>query len=192
MRGYSTLWPVIVDCIVLHYMHICHLRIRASKINMSLARMDKLVKKLMSNPVSWWLVSLVEETGVRRENQTLHALEGPVNHKFVCTLEHRYLELGYFFPPIAWNKPMVRYVHPETLEISNQVIGLFNFDCIICPFNFYYIIIPINFDSVYIKMLLFSLVYTSMSNIYIYIYNLNVMLHIQVCKLLNKVKYFTC
>ncbi len=36
---------VIVDCIVLHY-----LRIRASKINMALARMDKLVKKLMSNP----------------------------------------------------------------------------------------------------------------------------------------------
>ena len=48
---------VIVDCIVLHYMHIWHLRIRASslqfrasKINMALARMDKLVKKLMSNP----------------------------------------------------------------------------------------------------------------------------------------------
>jgi hypothetical protein len=46
---------VIVDCIVLHYMHIWHLRIRASslqfrasKINMALARMDKLVKKLMS------------------------------------------------------------------------------------------------------------------------------------------------
>jgi hypothetical protein len=36
-----------------------------------------------------------------------HALEGPVNHKFVCTLEHQYLELGYFFPQIAWNKPMV-------------------------------------------------------------------------------------
>jgi len=39
-------------------MHIWHLRIRASslqfrasKINMALARMDKLVKKLMSNPV---------------------------------------------------------------------------------------------------------------------------------------------
>jgi hypothetical protein len=38
-------------------MHIWHLRIRASnlqfresKINMALARMDKLVKKLMSNP----------------------------------------------------------------------------------------------------------------------------------------------
>jgi hypothetical protein len=53
---------VIVDCIVLHYMHILHLRIwasslqfRASKINMALVRMDKLVKKLMSNPViSWW------------------------------------------------------------------------------------------------------------------------------------------
>jgi hypothetical protein len=50
MRGYSTLRPVIVDCIVLHYMHIWHLRIRASslqfrasKINMALARMDKLV-----------------------------------------------------------------------------------------------------------------------------------------------------
>ena len=48
---------VIVNCIVLHYMHIWHLRIqasslqfRASKINMALARMDKLVKKLMSNP----------------------------------------------------------------------------------------------------------------------------------------------
>ena len=46
---------VIVDCIVLHYMHIWHLRIRASslqfrasKINMALARLDKLVKKLMS------------------------------------------------------------------------------------------------------------------------------------------------
>ena len=60
MRSYSTLWTVIVDCIVLHYMHTCiwHLRIRASslqfrasKINMALARMDKLVKKLMSNPV---------------------------------------------------------------------------------------------------------------------------------------------
>jgi hypothetical protein len=57
MRGYSTLWTVIVDCIVLHYMHIWHLRIRASslqfrasKINMALARMDKLVKRLMSNP----------------------------------------------------------------------------------------------------------------------------------------------
>ena len=44
-------------CIVLHYMHIWHLRIRASslqfrasKINMALARMNKLVKKLMSNP----------------------------------------------------------------------------------------------------------------------------------------------
>jgi hypothetical protein len=40
-----------------HYMHIWHLRIRASslqfrasKTNMALARMDKLVKKLMSNP----------------------------------------------------------------------------------------------------------------------------------------------
>ena len=39
-------------------MHIWHLRIRASslqfrasKINMALARMDKMVKKLMSNPV---------------------------------------------------------------------------------------------------------------------------------------------
>ena len=48
---------VIVDCIVLHYMHIWHLRIRASnlqfranKINMALARMDNRVKKLMSNP----------------------------------------------------------------------------------------------------------------------------------------------
>jgi len=48
---------VIVDCIVLHYMHIWHLRIRASslqfrasKINMALAQMDKLVKMLMSNP----------------------------------------------------------------------------------------------------------------------------------------------
>ena len=57
MRGYSTLRTVIVDCIVLHYMHIWHLKIRASslqfrasKINMALARMDKLVKKLMSNP----------------------------------------------------------------------------------------------------------------------------------------------
>ena len=57
MRGYSTLWTVIVDCIVLHYMHIWHLRIRASnlqfwasKMNMALAQMDKLVKKLMSNP----------------------------------------------------------------------------------------------------------------------------------------------
>ena len=57
MRGYSTLWTVIVDCIVLHYMHVWHLRIRASslqfrasKINMALARMDKLVKKLMLNP----------------------------------------------------------------------------------------------------------------------------------------------
>ena len=56
---------VIVDCIVLHYMHIWHLRILASslqfrerKINMALARMDKLVKKLMSNPAvfkSWQL-----------------------------------------------------------------------------------------------------------------------------------------
>ena len=60
MRGYFTLWTVIVDCIVLHYMHIWHLRIRASslqfrasKINMALARMDKLVKKLMSNPGLW-------------------------------------------------------------------------------------------------------------------------------------------
>jgi hypothetical protein len=59
MRGYSTLGTVIVDCIVLHYMHIWHLRIRASslqfrasKINMALARLDKLVKKLMSNPVA--------------------------------------------------------------------------------------------------------------------------------------------
>jgi hypothetical protein len=57
MRGYSTLWTVIVDCIVLHCMHIWHLTIwasslqfRASKVNMALARMDKLVKKLMSNP----------------------------------------------------------------------------------------------------------------------------------------------
>ena len=32
MRGYSTLWTVIVDCIVLHYMHIWHLRIRASSL----------------------------------------------------------------------------------------------------------------------------------------------------------------
>ena len=54
MRGYSTLWTVIVDCIVLHYMHIWYFRIRASslqfrasKINMALARMDKLVKKLL-------------------------------------------------------------------------------------------------------------------------------------------------
>ena len=53
------LWTVIVDCIVLHYMHIQHLRIQASslqfqasKINMALAWMDKLVKKLMVNPVS--------------------------------------------------------------------------------------------------------------------------------------------
>ena len=49
---------VIVDGIVLHYMHIWQLRIwasslqfRTSKINTALARMDKLVKKLMSNPV---------------------------------------------------------------------------------------------------------------------------------------------
>jgi len=54
---------VIVDCIVLHYMHIWHLRIRASslqfqasKINMALARMDKLVKKLMSNPADDGLI----------------------------------------------------------------------------------------------------------------------------------------
>ena len=63
MRGYSTLWTVIVDCIVLHYMHMWHLRIqasslqfRASKINMALAQIDKLVKKLMSNPDVTWLL----------------------------------------------------------------------------------------------------------------------------------------
>ena len=86
---------VIVDCIVLHYMHIWHLRIRASsvqfrasKINMALARMDKLVKKLMSNTeyvcfvyfmvfnatfnnisaISWRSVLLVEENGVPGES----------------------------------------------------------------------------------------------------------------------------
>jgi hypothetical protein len=63
VRGYSTQWTVIVDCIVLHYilyMHIWHLRIRASsvqfrasKINMALARMDKLVKKLNVEPWVW-------------------------------------------------------------------------------------------------------------------------------------------
>ena len=48
---------------MLHYMHIWHLRIRASslqfrasKINMALARMDKLVKKLMSNPADDGLI----------------------------------------------------------------------------------------------------------------------------------------
>jgi hypothetical protein len=49
------------------YMHIWHLRIRASslqflasKINMALARMDKLVKKLMSNPgqLQWLLLPM--------------------------------------------------------------------------------------------------------------------------------------
>ena len=66
MRGYSTLWMVIVDCIVLHYRHIWHLRIRdsslqfrASKINMALAWMDKLVKKLMLNPVSILICSKI-------------------------------------------------------------------------------------------------------------------------------------
>ena len=79
MGGYSTLWKVIVDCIVLHYMHIWHLRIRASnlqfrasKINMALAQMDKLVKKLMSNPVAhltqrvmWAIVTTERHSSVR-------------------------------------------------------------------------------------------------------------------------------
>ena len=65
---------VIVDCIVLHYMHIWHLTIwasslqfRASKINMALARMDKLVKKLMSNPGGR---EILKSTGsVKSDNQ---------------------------------------------------------------------------------------------------------------------------
>ena len=56
MRGYSTLWTVIVDCIVLHYMHIWHLRIRASSLQFRASKMDKLVKKLMSNPDVTWLL----------------------------------------------------------------------------------------------------------------------------------------
>ena len=71
MRGYSTLWTVIVLCIVLHYMHIWHLRIRASsfqfrasKINMALARMDKLVKKLMSNSADDGLIPEKSKTEV--------------------------------------------------------------------------------------------------------------------------------
>jgi hypothetical protein len=84
MRGYSTLWTVIVDCIVLHYMHIWHLRIQASslqfqasKINMALARMDKLVKKLMSNPAIrnmnclWWPCLLTDQNGMSNSHRGL-------------------------------------------------------------------------------------------------------------------------
>ena len=51
------------------YKHIWHLRIRASKINMALARMAKLVKKLMSNLVlvlSFWGTAqdVVSEEGI--------------------------------------------------------------------------------------------------------------------------------
>jgi hypothetical protein len=40
MRSYSTLWMVIVDCIVLHYMHICHLRIRASSLQFRASKIN--------------------------------------------------------------------------------------------------------------------------------------------------------
>ena len=62
----------------MHYMHIWQLRIRASslqfrasKINMALARMDKLVKKLMSNPAryNWNIVG----SGVKHHKSILQS-----------------------------------------------------------------------------------------------------------------------
>jgi hypothetical protein len=54
-------------------MHIWHLRIRASslqfqasKINMALARMDKLVKKLMSNPADDGLIPEKSKAEIHR------------------------------------------------------------------------------------------------------------------------------